>query len=118
MNKPATKRSQEAAVSKEELSKKIAAARLDLNTLLLTGESTTTARAALRALEDEQCRFDAAAADQHAAQQALAQIESDRIAEAAATIKEARDSRIAAIATRFAIPARPVFDSRDDSTLN
>ncbi len=104
-------------MSKEDLSKRIAAAKLDLNTALLTGEPTTAARAALRALEDEQRRIDAAAADQQAAQQAalqaLAQIEADRVAEAAATIKEARNNRIAAIATRFAIPARPVFNSRD-----
>ncbi|MFM0451683.1 hypothetical protein PQR21_14950 [Paraburkholderia nemoris] len=117
-NKPNTKRAVEAAaMTKDELSKKIAAARGALTTALLTGDPTAKLREYIRELEVDMKKLNEAAADQQAAQQAalqaLAQIEADRIAEAAATIKEARNNRIAAIATRFAIPARPVFDSRD-----
>lgn len=114
MNKPNTKRSPEAmTMTKVELSKKIAAARGALTTALLTGDPTAKLREYVRELEADMKKLDEAAADQQAALQALAQIETDRIAEAAATIKEARNNRIAAIATRFAIPARPIFDSRD-----
>lgn len=104
MNKPATKRSQEAAVSKEDLTKRIAKAKLELNTALLTGESTTAARAGLRTLEAELAAIERQEADQKAAQEAMRQIEADGIARAAQTLLEARNARIAAITTRFPIP--------------
>jgi predicted DNA-binding transcriptional regulator YafY len=92
----------------ETLGQRIAQAKLHLNTLLLTGESTTAARAALRMLEDEQrALYAAAAADQankQAAQQSLQQIEADRIANDAAQLAAARANRIAMIGQRFRIP--------------
>jgi hypothetical protein len=106
--KPTTKRSQDSAMSKEDLSKRIVQAKLELNTLLLTGEPTATARAALRALDDEQRALDAVAAaeqaNKQAAQQALRQIEADRIAHDAGQLAAARANRIAMIGQRFRIP--------------
>lgn len=103
-NKPNTKRAVEVDMSKEDLSKRIAAAKLDLNTALLTGEPTNAARAALRALEDEQRRIDAATAEQQAAQQARAQIEADRIADGASSLAESRAARLSLLSDRFRIP--------------
>ena len=65
----------------DDFAKRIAAAKLDLNTALLTGSPTAALRGALRALESEKAAIDAAAAErqanQDAAQQALATIERD-----------------------------------------
>ncbi|MGF6994654.1 hypothetical protein [Paraburkholderia sp. GAS32] len=102
--KPTTKRAPEAAMSKEDLSKRIAAAKLELNTALLTGEPTTAARAALRTLEAECAAIEQQEADQIAAQQALKQIEADGINRAAQELLAARNARIAAITTRYPIP--------------
>lgn len=101
----------------DDFAKRIAAAKLDLNTALLTGSPTAALRGALRALESEKAAIDAAAAErqanQDAAQQALATIERQRINDAAKTLLEARNGRIAAIATRF--PVRPIPDVRSSS---
>lgn len=116
-NKPNTKRNVTTETDVSNLKTKVEAARKALSKALVAGDRTDQLRTYLRELEAEQKNLDDAAAAQEsaqrAAQQALAQIEADRVAESAATIKEARDNRIAAIATRFAIPVRPVFDSRD-----
>ena len=92
-------------MSKDELSKKIAAARLELNTALLTGSPTAAARAALLTLEAEYAAIEQQEADQIAAQQALKQIEADGINRAAQELLAARNARIAAITTRFPIPS-------------
>lgn len=105
MNKPNTKsRSQEADMS-ADLKSQIAAAKLVLNTALLTGGETSKPRAALRALEAEQHKVDAAAAAQNDAQQALKQIEADHIAEAVQEMLAARSNRIAVLVGSFAVPA-------------
>ena len=113
MNKPATKRSQEAAtMSKEDLLKRIATAKLELNTALLTGEPTTSARAALRTLESELAAIEQQETDQIAAQKALKQIEADGIDRAAQELLAARHARIAAITTRYQIPdSRTTFNA-------
>jgi len=99
-----TKRATEAAMSKEDLSKRIATAKLELNTALLTGEPTTAARSALRTLEAELAAIEQKEADQIAAQQALKQIEADGINRAASELLAARNARITAITTRYQIP--------------
>jgi hypothetical protein len=105
-NKPNTKRAMEAeTMSKEDLSKRISAAKLELNTALLTGESTTSARAALRTLEYELAAVEQQEAAQIAAQEALKQIEADSINRAAQELLAARNARIAAITARFPIPS-------------
>jgi hypothetical protein len=102
--KPTTKRSQEAAMSKEDLSKKIAAARGSLTTALLTGDPTDKLRAYVRELEAELAAIEQQEAAQIAAQQALKQIEADGINRAAQELVAARNARIAAITTRYPIP--------------
>ena len=91
-------------MSKEDLSKRIAAAKLELNTALLTGESTTAARAALRTLEAELATIEKQDAAQIAAQEALKQIQADGINRAAQELLAARNARITAITTRYQIP--------------
>jgi hypothetical protein len=91
-------------MSKEDLIKKIAAAKLELHTALLTGEPTTAARAALRVIESELAAIEQQEANQIAAQQALKQIEADGINRAAQELLDARNARIAAITTRYPIP--------------
>ncbi|WP_176058135.1 hypothetical protein [Paraburkholderia sp. BCC1876] len=110
--KPNTKRQEGATMSKEELGKKIAKAKLDLNTKLLTGESTTAARAALRELEDELKAIERAQADQKAAQEAaqrsFEEVRSNRIAENAQTLAEARAARLQSL-------VRPIPDMRSSA---
>jgi hypothetical protein len=89
----------------ETLKHRIAQARLLLNTKLLTGEPTTSARAALRTLESELAAIEQQEAAQIAAQQALKQIEADSINRAAQELLAARNARITAITTRFPIPS-------------
>ena len=95
----------ETMANEPTLAHKIGQAKLRLNTLLLTGESTTAARAALKSLTDEQKALDAAAAEQdanqHAARQSLAQIEADRIANDAVQLAAARANRISMISQRY-----------------
>ena len=94
----------ETMTNEPTLTHKIGQAKLRLNTLLLTGESTTAARAALKSLTDEQKALDAAAeqdANQHAARQSLAQIEADRLANDAAQLAAARANRISMISQRY-----------------
>ncbi|MFX1716752.1 hypothetical protein [Paraburkholderia sp. A1RO-5L] len=91
----------------EDLAQRIAAARLHLNTVLLEGGNTAGARALLKKLQAEQDALNAVAADLEAAKRALAQIEQDRINESAQTLLEARNARVASIASRFAV--RPLF---------
>lgn len=107
---------QGAAVSKEDLSKRIAAAKLELNKALVAGDPTARLREYLRELEADQKTLadseDAQIAAKEAAQRDAQAAEAQRINEAAETLQEARDNRLAALSTRFVIPARPVFDSR------
>lgn len=117
-NKPNTKRAVEtAAMTKEDLSKRIAAAKLELNKALVAGDPTAKLREYLRELEAEQKKLadseDAQIAAKEAAQRDAQAAEAQRINEAAETLQEARDNRLAALSTRFAIPARPAFDSRN-----
>lgn len=100
-------RSPKEAATVSDLKTKIEAARAALTKALVVGDATAKLREYLRELEAEQARLEAAAADQEAAQQALAQIEADRIADNAQTLLEARDARVASIATRFVV--RPLF---------
>lgn len=102
--KQSTKRAREAAMSKEDLRKKIAAARGSLTTALLTGDPTDKLRAYVRELEAELAAIEQQEAAQIAAQQALKQIEADGINRAAQEILAARNARIAAITTRYPIP--------------
>jgi hypothetical protein len=103
------KRSPEAAtMTKGELLKKIAAARGSLTTALLTGDPTAKLREYVRELEAEYAAIEQEEATQIAAQiaaqQAAQDAEGRRINEAAQTLLEARNARIAAITTRFPIP--------------
>lgn len=99
-----TKRATESAMSKEDLSKKIAAAKGSLTTALLTGDPTSKLREYVRELEAELAAIEQQEVAQIAAQQALKQIEADGIARAAQELLAARSARIAAITTRFPIP--------------
>lgn len=110
-NKTATNRKpMEATVSKEDLKKKIAAARGSLTTALLTGDPTDKLRAYVRELEADLAAIEQQEAAQIAAQEALKQIESDGIKRAAQELLAARNARIAAITSRHAIPdARTTF---------
>ena len=104
------KRAPEAAMSKEDLSKKIAAARGSLTTALLTGDPTVKLREYVRELEGELAAIEQQEAAQIAAHEALKQIEADGINRAAQELLAARNARIAAITTRYPIPdARASF---------
>ncbi|KLU21971.1 hypothetical protein EOS_33050 [Caballeronia mineralivorans PML1(12)] len=92
-------------MSNVDLTSKIAAAKLALNTVLLEGGDTSKHRASLRALEGEQQKLDAAVVAQEAAQRVAKEAAARLINEDAARLLEARNNRIAAIATRFAIPS-------------
>ena len=96
-----------ATMTKDELAKAIAAAKLTLNTALLTGSNTSDARALLKKLQGEQDALNAAAAREQAAQQARADEEQKRINESAQALLEARNGRLGSIASRFAV--RPIF---------
>jgi len=113
-----TKPAAEAAtMSKEVLGKRIAAAKLELNKALVAGDPTAKLREYLHELEAEQKKLadseDAQIAAKEAAQRDAQAAEAQRINEAAETLQEARDNRLAALLVRLAIPARPVFDSRN-----
>jgi hypothetical protein len=92
-------------MSKEDLSKKIAAARGSLTTALLTGDPTDKLRAYLRELEAELAAIEQQEAAQIAVQQALKQIEADGLNRAAQELLAARNARIAAITTRYPVPS-------------
>ncbi|MGF6771965.1 erythromycin esterase-like protein [Paraburkholderia sp. GAS199] len=104
-------------MSKEDLSKRIATAKLDLNTALLTGDPTAAPRAALRALEAQHAAIEQQEAAQVAAQQAAKQraeqAHAQSIDDAAAEILAARNARLAAMNKRFSV--RPIFDARGSS---
>lgn len=112
MNKPTMKRSQEAAVSKEDLSKKIADARGSLMTALMTGDPTAKLREFIRELEAEFAAIESAQADQQAAQEAaqrsIEAVRSNRIAENAQTLAEARAARLQSL-------VRPIPDMRSSA---
>lgn len=100
-------RSQKEAATMSDLKTKIEAARAALTKALVVGDATAKLREYLRELESEQARLDAAASRERSAQQARADEEQQRIAESAQTLMEARNARLGAIASRFAV--RPLF---------
>ncbi|MFM0647034.1 hypothetical protein PQR14_22140 [Paraburkholderia bryophila] len=104
----------------EDLAKKIEAARAEIRKAIMKGDSTAKLREYLRELEAEQARLGAVAAAQEAAQkdaqQALEAIERNRIDDAAQMLADARDNRLASISTRYAIPVRPIPDTRSSFT--
>jgi hypothetical protein len=104
-----TQKTKGAADMPVDLKPKIEATRASLLKAIVSGDKTADLRQYLRELEAEQAKIDRAAADeqaaQDAAQAAAAEAQRQRIADAAASLLEARNARIACIATRFPIPA-------------
>jgi hypothetical protein len=92
------------------LDQRIAEARAALSSALTDGRPTGPFREFVSELEAEQQKEQAAAVCQQAAQQTRADTERQRINEAAQTLLEARNNRVSAIASRFAI--RPIPDVR------
>jgi ribosomal protein S20 len=107
------KRNQSGDDMREQLKTKIEEVRASIQRAIISGDNTMT----LRELEAEQKKLNEAAAAQiatkEAAQRDAQAAEAQRINEAAETLQEARDNRLAALSARFVIPARPVFDSRN-----
>ena len=91
---------------REDLVKKLAEARFGLNMALLSGDPTAELRQYVRGLEAELRKLDEAAAALEAAQRTVKEEEVQRINEAVGTLLEARENRLAALASRYAIPAR------------
>lgn len=116
-NKPNTKRNgqQEAEVS-QDLKAKIEAVRKALTGALVAGDPTAKIRDYMRELEAaaaaEQRKLDAAAAAKEASQRVAKEQEARAVAEHAQTLVDARDNRIAALASRYSIPARSIPDTR------
>lgn len=102
----------------EDLAKAIAAAKLNLNTALLTGELTTELRALLRELQADKKKLDDASANaavaQESVQRARLAAQAQDINAAAQTLQEARNARIADIAARFSV-SRSIPDARSSS---
>jgi vacuolar-type H+-ATPase subunit I/STV1 len=111
------KRNQSGDDMREQLKTKIEEVRASIQRAIISGDNTMTLREYLRELEAEQQKLNEAAAAQiatkEAAQRDAQAAEAQRINEAAETLQEARDNRLAALSARFVIPARPVFDSRN-----
>ncbi|CAE6714320.1 hypothetical protein [Paraburkholderia haematera] len=114
---------QEAIDMAADLKSKIEETRASLNNALIKGDRTDKLRSFLRDLEAEQQKLDDATASeqatkqavQEAAQRAVKEAEHKRIVNAAQTLADARDNRLAVLATRYAIPARPTPGVRSSS---
>jgi hypothetical protein len=109
MSNKTTPKAKEPTMSKT-LDQRIAEARAALSSALTDGRPTGPFREFVRELEAEQRKEQSAAARQQTAQQARADEERQRINEAAKTLLEARNNRVSAIASRFAV--RSISDTR------
>jgi vacuolar-type H+-ATPase subunit I/STV1 len=111
------KRNQSGDDMLEQLNAKIEEVRASIQRAIIAGDNTLKLREYLRELEADLKKLadseDAQIAAKEAAQRDAQAAEAQRINEAAETLQEARDNRLAALSMRFAIPASPVFDSRN-----